>query len=87
MDAGTTHTGRLKGWLAGLMLMASLAATGCQVDLAGQTLSSPYFLSDDLYYPAPGPEFKLAREAAALKEQSEAVGARSHGYGGAYCPE
>jgi hypothetical protein len=56
---------------AGLMLM-SLAATGCQMDIAGQTLPSPYYLSDDVQYYAPGPEFKLAREAAALKEASAA---------------
>ena len=40
--------------------------------MAGQTLPSPYYLSDDVQYYAPGPGFKLAREAAALKEQSEA---------------
>ncbi len=55
---------------AGLMMLASLASTGCQMDVAGQTLPSPYYLSDDVQYYAPGPEFKLAREAAALKEQS-----------------
>lgn len=54
----------------GLMMLASLASTGCQMDIAGQTLPSPYYLTDDVQYYAPGPEFKLAREAAALKEQS-----------------
>ena len=44
------------------------ASTGCQVDIAGQTLPSPYHLSDDVQYYAPGPEFKLANEAAALAE-------------------
>ena len=53
---------------AALLLAASLASTGCQVDIAGQTLPSPYHLSDDVQYYAPGPEFKLANEAAALKE-------------------
>jgi hypothetical protein len=38
------------------------------VDIAGQTLPSPYHLSDDVQYYAPGPEFKLANEAAALAE-------------------
>lgn len=56
--------------VAGLMLLASLASTGCQMDIAGQTLPSPYYLTDDVQYYAPGPEFKLAREAAALKEQA-----------------
>ncbi|NOY28653.1 MAG: hypothetical protein GXP28_00330 [Planctomycetes bacterium] len=52
-----------------LVMLGSLASTGCQSDIAGQTLPSPYYLTDDVQYYAPGPEFKLAREAAALKEQ------------------
>ena len=56
--------------VAGLMLFVSLASTGCQMDIAGQTLPSAYSLTDDVQYYAPGPEFKLAREAAALKEQA-----------------
>ena len=48
----------------GLCLTAVVAATGCQVEVGGQTLPSPYYLSDDVQYFAPGPEFKLAREAA-----------------------
>ena len=56
-----------------LLLAASLASTGCQVEMAGQTLPSGYYLSDDVQYYAPGPEFKLAREAAAMKEQAEAL--------------
>ncbi len=55
---------------AGLMMIASLASTGCQMDIAGQTLPSPWYLDDDVQYYAPGPEFKLSREAAALKEQA-----------------
>jgi len=47
--------------------------TGCQVEMAGQTLPSPYYLTDDVQYYAPGPEFKLAREAAAMQEQAEAI--------------
>jgi hypothetical protein len=46
---------------------------GCQVEVAGVTLPSPYYLSDDVQYYAPGPEFKLAREAAAIQEQNEAI--------------
>lgn len=56
--------------MGGLLMLLSLASTGCQMDIAGQTLPSPYYLSDDVQYYAPGPEFKLAREAAALKEQA-----------------
>ena len=55
-----------------LLILLAASATGCQVDVAGQTLPSPYYLSDDVQYYAPGPEFKLAREAAALEEQRAA---------------
>ena len=41
--------------------------SGCQVEYAGQTLPSPYYLTDDIQYYAPGPEFKLSNEAAAMK--------------------
>jgi hypothetical protein len=53
--------------LAGLGLFVALGLTGCQVDVGGQTLPSPTYMSDDVQYFAPGPEFPLAREAAALK--------------------
>lgn len=43
------------------------ATTGCQVDVGGQTLPSPYYQQDDIQYFPPGPEFKLTREAAAQK--------------------
>ena len=33
----------------------------------GQTLPSPWYMADDIQYFPPGPEFKLAREAAAMK--------------------
>lgn len=64
------------GWKLALVLLAPLSAafcTGCQVEVAGQTLPSPWYLTDDVQYYAPGPEFKLAREAAAMQEQKEAV--------------
>lgn len=57
----------LRWLLAGLGLFLALGLTGCQVDLGGQTLPSPNYMTDDVQYFAPGPEFKLAREAAALK--------------------
>ncbi len=57
--------------LAGVGLLAAVSLTGCQVDIGGQTLPSPYYMSDDVQYFAPGPEFKLAREAAALKAARE----------------
>lgn len=69
-----SQTDRVKTMLcAGLMMVASLASTGCQMDIAGQTLPSGYYLTDDVQYYAPGPEFKLAREAAALAEQNAEI--------------
>jgi hypothetical protein len=53
--------------LGGLGTLALLSATGCQVDIGGQTLPSSYWQTDDVQYFAPGPEFKLSREAAAMK--------------------
>ncbi len=52
-----------------LALLASLAFTGCQSVYNGQVLPSGHYRQDDVQYFAPGPEFKLAREAAALQEQ------------------
>ena len=53
---------------------AALLLTGCQVEMGGQTLPSPYYLSDDVQYYAPAPsEFKLSREAQAMQEQNEAI--------------
>ena len=48
-------------------LLAAASSTGCQVGIGGQTLPSPYYFSDDVQYFAPGPDFKLAKEAAAMK--------------------
>jgi hypothetical protein len=63
--------GRTKTWmrwtLCGCGLAASLSFTGCQSNIGGQTLPSPWYLTDDVQYFAPGTEFKLSREAAALK--------------------
>ena len=49
------------------MVTAGLGLTGCQVDVGGQTLPSAYYLQDDIQYFPAGPEFKLSKEAAALK--------------------
>lgn len=59
---------RYLGWmLCAATLLCGLSTTGCQVSLGGQTLPSAYFLNDDIQYFPKGPEFKLTREAAALK--------------------
>ena len=54
--------------MCGLGLIASLNAIGCQTTVGGQTLPSAYYLRDDVQYFPPGPEFRLSREAAALRE-------------------
>lgn len=65
----------LRGVVGGLVLAAVAATTGCQVEIGGQTMPSPYYMSDDVQYYQPGPEFKLAKEAAAMKaaEQEQAL--------------
>lgn len=51
----------------GCFLMGAMASMGCQSNYSGQTLPSPYYLQDDVQYFPPGPEFKLTREAQAMK--------------------
>ena len=69
------RNGRFGCWsmsiAGGMLALASLASTGCQVDVAGQTLPSPYYISDDVQYFPAGPEFKLSNEAAAMKAYQE----------------
>jgi len=57
--------------LLGLGLLAGMGLAGCQVDTGGQTLPSPYYMSDDVQYYPPGSEFKLAKEAAAMKAYNQ----------------
>ena len=47
--------------------VGGVSLVGCQVDVSGQTLPSAYYLQDDIQYFPAGPEFKLSKEAAALK--------------------
>jgi len=64
-SAITTAPARLVG--CAVLGIAGLSLTGCQVDVGGQTLPSAYYLQDDIQYFPAGPEFKLSKEAAALK--------------------
>ena len=57
----------LKAALCGFGLLAVASGTGCQVTVGGQTLPSAYYFSDDVQYFAPGPDFKLSKEASAMK--------------------
>jgi hypothetical protein len=52
---------------------ATMFLTGCQVEMGGQTLPSPWYLTDDVQYYAPGSEFKLQHEATAMQEQNAAI--------------
>lgn len=62
----------------GLVLAGGIApSVGCQVSVAGQTLPSPYYLTDDVQYFPAGPENKIANETAAVKQaRADAVQAR-----------
>ena len=62
-----TRNAWLRTILCSLGLAIMVSATGCQVSVGGQTLPSPWYLTDDVQYYAPGTEFKLSREAAAMK--------------------
>jgi len=68
-----SNTGR-SSWrvcLLGLGLISVLGLSGCQMDIGGQTLPSPYYLQDDVQYFPPGTQFPLSREAAAQKAVSQ----------------
>lgn len=60
------------------MTVTAAAATGCQIDIGGQTLPSPYYMTDDVQYYPKGPEFILQRESdqmqKTLAEQAELQG-------------
>ena len=62
--------------LAGLTVSASLMATGCQMDVGGQNLPSPYYMTDDVQYFASGPEAPLSNERAAMQAVQEEHGLR-----------
>ncbi|HEY5311006.1 MAG TPA: hypothetical protein VIK18_00760 [Pirellulales bacterium] len=57
-----------RNWLAwGIAAALVASCSGCQLDVGGQTLPSPWWYTDDVQYFPPGPEFKLSREAAAMQ--------------------
>lgn len=75
MKANCTST-----WLRATVALFGLAlvsvSTGCQVHVGGLTLPSAYYDKDDVQYFAPGTEFKLSREAAAMKAYEAEKNAR-----------
>jgi hypothetical protein len=65
----------VRGWILGALAVVALGATGCQVDVAGQTLPSAWYFYDDVQYFQPGPEFKLQNEANAQRAYQQDFGA------------
>ena len=65
--------------LLALGLFAAVGLTGCQTDAGGQSLPSAYYISDDVQYFPPGAEFKLAKEAAAMKAYNSDQAAQQAG--------
>lgn len=71
MTGSSNHRRSWRSLLLGLAVLSVIGLTGCQTDVGGQTLPSPYYLQDDVQYFPPGPEFKLSKEAAAQKAYSQ----------------
>jgi hypothetical protein len=77
MKASKTTSGF---WMLAAAMVCGLSLnTGCQVQVAGQTLPSPYYLMDDVQYFPAGSENKLANETAALKAEREEAKAAAAG--------
>lgn len=69
----------LRNTLWGLALGCIFGSTGCQGVYNGQLLPSPWYVRDDIQYFPPGPEFKLSREAAAMKAYKADIEAQDRG--------
>ena len=57
--------------LLGFGATVAIGVAGCQSDVGGQTLPSPYYMDDDVQYFPSGPQMKLSREAAAQKAYNQ----------------
>ena len=64
--------------VAGLALIAG-GLTGCQTQIAGMTLPSPYYLQHRPQYFPPEPSFPLSRELATMQTQNQAAAAAEAG--------
>lgn len=76
MNSKSQGSSTLVRGLSMLSLLGAVGVTGCTAEYAGQSLPSPYYNTDDVQYFPPGPEFKLAREAASLEEQRASIESR-----------
>jgi len=61
----------------------SMAMTGCQSTVGGQTLPSSYYLKDDVQFFPAGPEFILSNQVQALEQYKLDRQAVEAGLGGA----
>lgn len=66
--------------------LLATAVTGCQSNIAGQTLPSGYYLRDDIQYFIPGPETPLTNQRRALEEYRLQRGGGGAGQGGGQAP-
>ena len=71
MWGSNNHCRSLRLLLLGLGATVAIGVAGCQSDVGGQTLPSPYYMNDDVQYFPPGPQMKLSREAAAQKAYNQ----------------
>ncbi len=71
MSASKNRRGPWPAVVLGCGMFLTIGLTGCQVDVGGQTLPSPYYLTDDVQYFPAGPQFKLSNEAAAMRARAE----------------
>ena len=78
MKGSSKHARSFHALALGLGAVVVIGITGCQVDVGGQTLPSPYYLTDDVQYYQPGPQMPLAKEAATLKAYHEQEALRQH---------
>lgn len=67
MKGATGWSSRTRRLALGVGCALLAGTSGCQVDVGGQTLPSPYYQEDDVQYFPAGPEFKLSNEAAAMR--------------------
>jgi hypothetical protein len=75
--AGSNYQCRaLRALLLGLGAALAIGVTGCQSEIGGQVLPSPFYMTNQVQYYQPGPQMKLSQEAAAQKAYNQEEAAR-----------